>query len=485
MPQIINTNIMSLNAQRNLNTSQNSLKVSLQRLSSGLRINSAKDDAAGMAISERFTSQIRGLGQAMRNANDAISMAQVAEGALVETGNSMQRVRELAVQSANATNSASDRAALNTEVQQMLAEIDRIASQTNFNGNKILNTTGGFSATFQVGANAGETISTTIDNVSTTQMGVSTNYSAITALTGAQFAARVQVQSVNALNASTLNGSALSNVAAGNTGYQKATAINSSNSGVTAFTYGNAMVSGSTGNGSTATTTQGDITINGVQIAAVTAGNQAAMIAAINAKASETGVYAAASANYTVLYNADGTGNVSSSDAAITLNVTAGAGAVLGMATGTTTVGAGQNGAIVLNRPVNNTTVAVDSTTTAGALEGSIADASIALSSVTLASIDVNSVATANLALIAVDQSVSTVTGLRARLGAVQNRIESTIASLQTTNENLTASRSRIRDADFAEETANLTRAQILQQAGTAMLAQANQIPQNVLTLLK
>jgi len=170
MPQVINTNIMSLNAQRNLNRSQDSLKTSLQRLSSGLRINSAKDDAAGLAISERFTAQIRGLNQAVRNANDGISLAQTAEGALSEAGNILQRIRELAVQSANATNSASDRQALQAEVGQLVSELDRIATSTEFNGQKLLDGTFG-AAVFQVGANANQTIQTTTGNFRTNQYG--------------------------------------------------------------------------------------------------------------------------------------------------------------------------------------------------------------------------------------------------------------------------------------------------------------------------
>src|SRR5215510_10624392 len=158
MAQVINTNVLSINAQRNLSTSQSSMATSLQRLSSGLRINSAKDDAAGLAISDRFTTQIRGLDQAVRNSSDGISLAQTAESALGELTNNLQRIREIAVQSANASNSASDRAALDQEVQQRLAEIDRIASQTSFNGQKVLDGTFG-TANFQVGANAGETIS--------------------------------------------------------------------------------------------------------------------------------------------------------------------------------------------------------------------------------------------------------------------------------------------------------------------------------------
>ena len=170
MPQVINTNVASLNAQRNLTTSQGQLATALQRLSSGLRINSAKDDAAGLAISERFTTQIRGLNQAVRNANDGISLAQTAEGALGETGNALQRIRELAIQSANSTNSASDRAALNAESSQLLAEVQRIAQSTQFNGQNILD--GSFaSAQFQVGANANQTISFGIQGATTNLLG--------------------------------------------------------------------------------------------------------------------------------------------------------------------------------------------------------------------------------------------------------------------------------------------------------------------------
>jgi len=170
MPQVINTNVPSLNAQRNLNTSAGSLATSLQRLSSGLRINSAKDDAAGLAIAERFTAQIRGQDQARRNANDGISLAQTAEGALQSAGDVLQRVRELAVQSSNATNSASDRQALNAEVGQLTAELDRIAKSTEFNGSKLLDGSFG-TASFQVGANAGQTIQATTANFSTNQYG--------------------------------------------------------------------------------------------------------------------------------------------------------------------------------------------------------------------------------------------------------------------------------------------------------------------------
>ncbi|MCC2658576.1 MAG: flagellin/flagellar hook associated protein [Panacagrimonas sp.] len=338
MPQTINTNVMSLNAQRNLNASQGSLAVSLQRLSSGLRINSAKDDAAGMAITERFTAQIRGLDQAARNANDGISLAQTAEGALVEVGNNLQRIRELAVQASNATNSQSDRDALQLEVAQALSEIDRVANQTQFNGVKLLD--GSFTgAQFQVGANAGETI-------------------ALSSISDANIAVLGSV--------SQATGAALSVAASGLTGF------------------GNAVAAGG-------------FTVNGISVGAITAASSAAeragqMVNAINGVSQQTGVGAS--------YDS-ATGQISlHSAAAITI---AGAGAV----------------------------------------------------------------------------------AARANLGALQNRFTSVVASLTATSENLSASRGRIQDADFAKETANLTRAQILQQAGTAMLAQANAAPQNVLSLLR
>lgn len=275
MPQVINTNIASLNAQRNLNVSQNSLSTALQRLSSGLRINSAKDDAAGLAISERMTSQIRGMNQAARNANDGISLAQTAEGALVEIGNNLQRIRELAVQSANATNSENDREALQKEVTQLIDEIQRVGEQTSFNGTKLLD--GSFaSQIFQVGANEGETIDFT-------------------------------------------------DIA--------------------------------------------DVTASGLSVDSVD------------------------------ITGTDGT-------AAATVITT-------------------------------------------------------------------------------IDDALKIVNSTRADLGAIQNRFSSAIANLQTSAENLSASRSRIQDADFAAETAALTRAQILQQAGVAMLSQANALPNNVLSLLR
>ena len=384
----INTNIASLNAQRNLNASQSSLAVSLQRLSSGLRINSAKDDAAGLAISDRFTSQIRGLNQAARNANDGISLAQTAEGALGEVTNNLQRIRELAVQSSNATNSSTDRTALQAEVSQLLNEIDRVANQTSFNGVKLLD--GSFSgAVFQVGANAGESIT-------------------VSSITDANTAARGSV--------SQTTGGALAIAASALTGF--ATAIASG--GVTLQGTGAAVNLGAIGAASSAAERAGQL------------------VNAINNVSAQTGVGA--------VYNT-ATGQITlSGTTTITFAGTTNLATVAGWANGTI-------GTVTTTTGINT--------------------------------LDVSNYANAQLAIQQVDSALSGVNTARASLGAYQNRFQSVVTNLQTASENLSASRSRILDADFASETANLTRAQILQQAGTAMLAQANALPQNVLTLLK
>lgn len=478
MPQIINTNIMSLNAQRNLNTSQNALSVSLQRLSSGLRINSAKDDAAGLAISERFTTQIRGLNQAMRNSNDGISLAQTAEGALAEVNNNLQRIRELAVQSANATNSASDRSALDQEVQQRIAEIERIASQTSFNGQKILDGTFG-TAAFQVGANVGETITLNL----TTGMR-STQIGQIASATGTNVTANALTD--GGLTIAIGTGTAISvgaSVAGTEPGqttdsaYSKVEAINSAGvSGLTATASNSHTGAFSTITGAAATdaTSTYSLSINGVAIFAgqvidngdtLTAAEVAAQV---NLYSSQTGVSASVSGTDLTFSTADGRNTV--------ITETLGAGIVGG--TGIDAASEGTvRGTVTLSASDNIV------------MTGQFADighaATISKDSTTLSAMDVLSVANANETIQRVDASLTSVSALRSTFGAIQNRFESTIANLATTTENLTASRSRIRDADFAAETAELTRAQILQQAGTAMLAQANQLPQNVLTLLR
>jgi flagellin len=474
MSLVINTNIMSLDAQKNLQTSGNDLATSLQRLSSGMRINSAKDDAAGLAIADRFTSQINGLNQAARNANDGISLAQTGEGALAQATANLQRIRELAVQSLNATNSASDRQALDAEVQQLKAEIDRVAQTTTFNGVKLLD--GSFaSQNFQVGANQGEVISVAaITSARTSALGqIYTASHTSTATTAALAAGDL-----------TLNGAAIQASVAGSgagqsaaSAYSIAAAINGSQSAVVATANATSIT------GVAATTfgniTAGDLTINGVAVGAVVGGGAApaqgtAVAAAINAVSAASGVSASADAAGKVTLTAsDGR------DIIIGQSGTASA-ASTGLTSATT------HGTINLtaSSPTTNVSIVVAGNTPASAGLTATTYAGAA-GGTAVSNIDVLSVSGANATLNSADSALSQVDSIRAALGAYQNRFQSAINSIQTTSENLTASRSRIQDADFAAETANLTKAQILQQAGTAMVAQANSSPQNVLSLLK
>ena len=476
MSLVINTNIMSLDAQKNLQTSGDQLATSLQRLSSGMRINSAKDDAAGLAIADRFTSQINGLNQAARNANDGISLAQTGEGALAQVTANLQRIRELAVQSLNATNSASDRQALDAEVQQLKAENDRIAQTTTFNGVKLLD--GSFSSqAFQVGANQGETISVSaISSARTSSLGQSYSAAHTGTATTAALAAGDLTLNGNAIQASVAGAGAGQSASSA---YAIATAINASQSAVTA-TANATSIAGVAATGFTAIAA-GALTINGVAVGAVAAGTDAPtqganVAAAINAVSAASGV--SASANATT-----GAVTLTASDGRDVAIVFAG-GSATTASTGFTAATTHGTINLAASSPTANVSIVVGganvanagltATTYAGAVGGTA-----------ISNIDVLSVTTSNATLNAVDSALSQVDSIRAALGAYQNRFQSAINSIQTTSENLTASRSRIQDADFAAETANLTKAQILQQAGTAMVAQANSAPQNVLSLLK
>ena len=387
MSQVIGTNVSSLNAQRNLNTSGASLQTSLQRLSSGMRINSAKDDAAGLAISNRFTSQINGADQAVRNANDGISLAQTAEGSLGTITDNLQRMRQLAVQSANATNSSSDRAALQTEVGQLKSEIDRVANNSTFNGVNLLNGSSS-SFVFQVGANTSANDTVTISGLqNNTLAGLSSVSSAST-----------QSTAISSLGTGALNG------------------------------------------------TTNSLSINGTNIGALTATGTsqqraAQVVDAINKISTTTGV------------------NAYIDSTAGTINLTSGS-----------------------NIALTQTEASSGSQT---ALTGFGATTANASTTTGLTTLDISSFSGAQLAIQQIDSALGQVNSQRATLGAVQNRFSSVVTNLQTTSENLSASRSRIQDTDFAAETANLTKSQILQQAGTAMLAQANSLPNNVLSLLK
>ncbi|MFT7460489.1 MAG: flagellin [Planctomycetota bacterium] len=467
MPQVINTNVLSLNAQRNLNTSGSDLATSLQRLSSGLRINSAKDDAAGIAVATRLTSQIRGLNQASRNANDGISLAQTAEGGLGTITNNLQRVRELSVQSANATNSASDRAALQAEASQLIAEIDRIASTSSFNGVKLLD--GSFTAQqFQVGADAGETIS------------VNSITSARSADLGASFSSSVTsgVVTANPIGAGdlTINGVALG--ATASDAKTIATAINAlSGTGVTA-TANSLTVAGGTTAAPAAST--GTITVNSVVTASIdlngasAAANRTTLAGAINAISAATGVTAVDDGTGIDLVSADGR-NVTHSFTQTTGTFTAVTTGLAAAATTSSTItlaSAGSGGITIAG--TTPTDAGFTAATTAAALSGTA-----------LSNVDISSVAGANTAIASVDAALNTINSTRGDLGAIQSRFGSVVSNLATTAENLSAARSRILDADFAAETAALTRAQILQQAGVSVLSQANASPQLALSLLQ
>lgn len=517
MPQIINTNIASLNAQRNLNTSQSSLNQALQRLSSGLRINSAKDDAAGLAIAERFTTQIRGLNQATRNASDGISLSQTAEGALAEMTNNLQRIRELAVQSANSTNSSADRAALDQEVQQRLAEIDRIATQTSFNGQKILDGTFG-TATFQVGANVGETISVGLStSTRTSVIGKTADYVNGTTAYSSSLAVGQQGTGVDSntlatgdLSITIGSASAVGVVASvdnssgtGNAGrtaasaYSKAQAINASGIGNLSATADTTAVFDWV-DVSSATTSTYTLSVNSQAIysgaGAGTTLSGTTVAAQINANSAATGVTASYdSANARMTLAATDGRNITVSQSGGAEVVGEGLGATTATFNNTTndalTAITTASGTAVSNTYVGTIRLtSTESITLSGANETRIGyadNSQMALGATALNSANVTSVANANTAITRVDAALSSISTLRSTFGAIQNRFESTIANLQTTTENLTASRSRIQDADFAQETASLTRAQILQQAGVAMLAQANALPNNVLTLLR
>ena len=712
MAQVINTNVTSLNAQRNLNSSQNSLQVSLQRLSSGLRINSAKDDAAGLAISERMTSQIRGLNQASRNANDGISLAQTAEGALSESSTLLQRIRELAVQSANSTNSASDRASLNSEVSQLLAEMQRISETTQFNGQNIID--GTFNgAQFQVGANANQTILVNVGNAQTAALGsyqvgntatagsgaalssgdltlnsvdigqsvsgsakdIAAAINGVASQSGVTASASTSLASVNTLTrnqtlqagdlvindvdigavsgsnnlstqganiAAAINGfsnqtgvTAVSNQATGqltlssttgrtinitagsDAGYSRlenATGLEvsaSTEQAQSTQTFANAVAGVSTltfdadvgdNNDGALFTLQGviyeldsggaatgDILGNGNTAVAFTTGDTAATIAAAAKTAVDANVTGVTTAvvggalevtsdtatgstdrtdftstnllgavidnsataadgvsvgdtlnvggvtyefgyaesnvtagNVLVVLGADDAANAAALNTAIGVEYAAGntnvqstvAGAVLTLTSdlkgsaGNATVDATYAGAAVTAGDLaedlaGGNGTAADGAGTAisqvGTIElfsssqisiggNNLAKAGLQTAIVSLnaaSTIDISSVEGANSAIAIADGALSQITSIRGDLGAVQNRFESTISNLSATAENLNAARSRIRDTDFAQETANLTRNQILQQAGVAMLAQANSLPQLVLSLLQ
>jgi flagellin len=474
----INTNASALNAQRQLNSTTNSLGRSFERLSSGLRINGASDDAAGLSITTRFSAQIRGLNQAVRNSNDGISLAQTAEGALNETTNILQRIRELAVQSANDTNNSNDRASLNAEVDQLKAELNRIAETTNFNGNKVLD--GDFLARdIQVGANVGETLSVSIAGAGTDDLGRQVRLNATSAggtvqnVNGTTLSSgNIQIQKAGATAFVNVRGTvagddALSTSKKAGSAIAKAAAINAltETTGVRAIV-GETSVTGTIVNAGTLDTGN-YITINNEKISGFAVQQNdadGALRDAINAVSDKTGVTASLnSESQLVLTAADGRN----------IHVAATGATIHGHATGVS------HAAIELQSKGQ-----FDLKVSAAALTGFSSGVYGVNSGSSMTSVDISSRAGAVKAIDTIDLALEDVSAERAQLGALQNRLESTINNLSTTSENLSASRSRILDADFASETAQLSRNQIIQQAGVSILAQANQQPQVALALL-
>ncbi len=489
MASIINTNINSLTAQRNLSANQSSLNTTIQRLSSGLRINSAKDDAAGLAISERFTSQIKGLDQAVRNANDGISLSQTAEGALKASGDILQRVRELSVQSANATNSAGDRQALQAEVGQLISELDRISQTTEFNGQKLLDGSFG-TQQFQVGANANQTITAATANLRTSGYGNNQVQAAGGDGTLAAFGSNSTTAGTLAINGAL--GSASVTVAVNSTAKANADLINAqkSSTGVGATARNDTSLAFAATGAYTLTLQSDNATTQAISFsvsAVATSDGLSAAVSAINDQSSKTGLTAALNATGTAVVLTNASGN----DLAVSDTAVANAGNVTVQKLDS--AGAASGAAAVLTADTTAGTATVVGYITLDAEKSFAADVTTSsiLSADTgstlkkVADLDVTTFTKATDALKTVDSAIAFISGQRAKLGALQSRFETTIANLQVTSENLSASRSRILDADFAKETANLSRAQILQQAGTAMVAQANQLPQGVLALLR
>jgi flagellin len=599
---VINTNISSMQAQSSVRTSGLNLSIAMERLSSGIRINSAKDDAAGLAISTRMTASIRGISAAIRNANDGISLTQTAEGSLGQISDNLQRIRELAVQSANTGNNASDRAAMNNEAKQLIAEIDRVASNSTFNGIKLLD--GTFQAqNLQVGAGNGtnDRIAISIGNAKSSALGVGSNSSYSTTVTGlatgstALVAGNLAINgasvgaaaadgvsytdsdtsgiavaaAINAISGSTgvtatvaatktnttlalsapttsegfaagevtINGVDIGDVAGGadveEQGVLNAAAINavSDETGVTATvdaTTGIVTLTATDGRdividgaldaatltdfGITAasTTTAGSapstagyetaidddtVRINGVNIGAIDAASSAAerggqMAAAINAVSSQTGVTATFTDEGAVLLSAaDGrniTTSINGAATAVTSDVTGLVHDDGGPDDGTYTDTTIRSVVTLSSTSAAGITVSgvdADGLTAAG-FSGGLTEAT-ATAGAGVSSLDLTTAAGSQAALTTLDAAINTITDSRAAMGAYQNRLTASISNLETTSMNLSASRSRILDTDYAKETTNLAKSQIIQQAATAMLAQANQSGQSVLALLK
>ena len=487
---VINTNISALTAQASLRKTGLNSMTSMERLSTGVRINSAKDDAAGLAISTRMTANIRGMAAAIRNSNDGISLTQTAEGSLSAIQDNLQRIRELAVQSANSGNSASDRGSMNLEAQQLISEIDRVATNSAFNGSKLLDGTY-TNQDFQVGSgnDISDRIRISIGNAKSASLGTVGSLTGTSSVSGTAAVTTGAIAagdlSINGFAIAPTTSDGVSTSKADASAISKANAINASSSltGITAKALATTkeftLSSGATAVGASGSVASGDLVITGVDIGSLTPTTTSQvrtgqLIAAINAKTAQTGVSAAVSteANRINLTAADGR-NIETTVKDVN--------GLKGLETRTTTA----NISLTSLNGAGSVTIAGTSggTGSLGTISSTLATDQ--LNGQTVNSIDPSSQTGSQAALSILDKAIDTVTNSRANLGAYQNRFEAAISNLQTTSTNLQASRSRILDTDYAKETTNLAKAQIVQQAATAMLAQANQSSQSVLALLK
>ena len=478
MSTVINTNISAMAAQTSLRKTGIGQAAAMERLSTGIRINNAKDDAAGLAISTRMTANIRGISAAIRNANDGISLTQTAEGSLTAIGDNLQRIRELAVQSANTGNSASDRSALNAEATQLIAEIDRVASNSAFNGIKLLD--GSFqNQSLQVGAgnDTNDRITISIGNAKASALGVGSGSSYTTTTTSNAVTATAITTAgsvtINGFNVGVPVSDGVSSTGETASAIAKAAAINAitGQTGVTAVV-GATTVSVTAASAAATTFTLG---INGVTITGTTdataKGAASSIASAINAVSSQTGVTASLETGDSGVYKltaADGRNIQLVTTSAGSSGITA------AISYGKLSLTSSQSSGITVGG------------TAAAAIGASAAyTAATATAGAGVSSLNLTTVAGAQSALTSLDQAINTITDSRASMGAYQNRLAATISNLETTSVNLSASRSRILDTDYAKETTNLAKAQIITQAATAMLAQANQSAQSVLALLK
>lgn len=495
MALTVNTNIASLNTQRNLQSSSNALATSMQRLSTGSRINSAKDDAAGLQISNRLTSQINGLGVAVRNANDGISLAQTAEGALQQSTNILQRMRDLSLQSANGSNSVTERQALQKEVTALKSEIDRIAETTSFGGRKLLDGTFG-SQSFQVGANANETINVALKKADGASIGANRYDLKGTGLGNALAGVADLAAAASTVAAGTLDIVGLKKetitIAVGDSANKIAAAVNakSGETGVVADARTGARLS-TLGSAGTVSFSLYGSNSTAVSVSAVVANTTdlTSIAAAVNEKTSQTGITArvndtgssidfiSETGDDIVIEDFNNTGSVK------TANVQALD--VDGKLSGTSRT---LTGGVATDTTRIMGTVRLSSTVSFGMSAGDASfktttDVTSTLKQVK--DIDIGTQEGAQSAIGIIDSAIAQIDSNRSDLGAVQNRFDNTIANLQNIAENASAARGRIQDTDFAAETANLSKNQILQQAGTAILAQAKQLPQAVLSLLQ